>query len=121
MPLYDYRCPACGEEAELYRTLSDHATAPQHCGQSMVQIHKAAPMGSVQVEARYQCPVTGVAVTSRRQRLEIMKRENLREALPAAEVIRNKRKWRERINTLANSGPQITAEQANKLAAQAGL
>lgn len=78
-------------------------------------------MGSIQAEAHYRCPVTGVPVTSRKQRSEIMKRENLREALPASEVIRNKRKWRERINTLANSGPQLTAEQANKLAAQAGL
>ena len=77
MPLYDYRCPACGEEAELYRTISDHATAPQHCGQDMVQIHKSAPFGAVQMEARYVCPATGQKITTWKQRKETFARHNL--------------------------------------------
>ena len=105
MPLYDYRCPVCGEEAELYRTLSDHATAPQHCGQDMVQVHKSAPFGAVQMEARYRCPATGEGVTSWKQRREIMRRHNLvdlSDAPAAKQREREAKKWAE-IRRLANA------------------
>ncbi len=122
MPLYDFRCQTCEAEVEAYRSIRDsESEPPTHCGAAMVKVHKRAPMGSIQVDACYRCPVTGDAVTSRRQRSEIMKRHNLVDALPAHEVIRDSKKRRERLNALANSGPQISAEAQERLASQAGL
>mgnify|MGYP006321912859 CR=1 FL=1 len=120
MPLYDYRCPACGAESELYRSISSDAK-PSCCGSAMVQIHKSAPSGFVQAAAHYLCPVTLQPVTTRHQRSEIMKRENLVEARPAYEVVRDRKKWRENVTALANAGPQLAPEQIDKLAKQARL
>lgn len=105
MPLYDYRCTVCGEETEVYRSISAEATAPQHCGRDMEQFHAKAPHGSVQMEARYRCPATGEGVTSWKQRREIMRRHNLvdlSDAPAAKQREREAKKWAE-IRRLANA------------------
>lgn len=105
MPLYDYRCAVCGEESELYRSLSDQATAPQHCGMDMVQIHKAAPYGAVQMEARYVCPATGQKITTWKQRHETFRRHNLADVSDMSSskwYERESKKWAE-IKRLASA------------------
>jgi putative FmdB family regulatory protein len=105
MPLYDYRCRACGEETEVYRSVSADATAPQHCGQAMEQFHTRAPMGTVQAETHYLCPATGQQITSRKQRLETFRKHNLADVSDmssAKQYERDKRKW-EGIRKLANA------------------
>lgn len=80
--IYDYKCPECGSERDsVYNTIAErHTQAPECCSGRMEIIHKVAPMGFVDREIRYICPVTGDGVTTRKQRNEIMAREGLVDA-----------------------------------------
>jgi len=79
--LYDYRCGLCRSDTEAANRWQErHSNAPACCGQPMTLIIKTAPMGFVQGEMRYICPVTNAGVTNHRQRREIMARENLVDA-----------------------------------------
>ena len=104
MPLYDYRCRACGVETEVYRSVSAADTPPEHCGAAMEQFHSRAPMGSVQAETHYLCPATGQKVTTRKQRLETFRKHGLADVSDmssAKQYERDKRKW-EGIRKLAS-------------------
>jgi hypothetical protein len=57
-----------------------NTNAPVCCGQHMPIVIKSAPYSYIDREVRYVCPVTNAEVTTRRQRNEIMARENLIDA-----------------------------------------
>jgi putative FmdB family regulatory protein len=106
MPLYDYRCAVCGVETELYRSISDKATAPQHCDCDMEQFHSRAPMAAVQAETHYLCPASGEKITTRKQRMESFRKYNLADVSDMSserQHEREKKKWKA-IRESANSG-----------------
>ena len=79
--LYDYRCLQCGKEVEEFNRISERRTnAPVCCGERMDLFMSAAPYGWVDREIRYVCPVTNQGITSRYQRNETMKRNDLMDA-----------------------------------------
>ena len=79
--LYDYKCSTCGRETEAINRIEErHSHAPVCCETSMKLVITKAPYGWVDREVRYVCPVTNKGVTNRRQRNEIMARENLVDA-----------------------------------------
>jgi putative FmdB family regulatory protein len=45
MPLYDYRCAACGKETEVRHGFNDtHAEPCAHCGGAMTRVFNPAPI-----------------------------------------------------------------------------
>ena len=90
--LYDYRCTHCGaERLNVHNSIANRKTnAPECCGDKMTIIITAAPMGFVDREIHYKCPVTNQEVTSRRQRNEIMARNNLMDANDFKDSIKKK-------------------------------
>ena len=45
MPLYDYRCTACGKVTEIRHGFNDTNTAPcAHCGGALVRVFNPAPI-----------------------------------------------------------------------------
>lgn len=79
MPLYVYKCKACGKVEEAYRSIADRHTGPECHGEMEFQISTpmiAPVLGGGSIPG-YQCPVSGEHVTSRRRRREIMKEHNL--------------------------------------------
>jgi hypothetical protein len=80
--LYDYKCRACGgERLNVYNRIDNRRTnAPMCCDSPMEIMITAAPMGFVDREIRYVCPVTNEGVTTRKQRNEIMARNDLVDA-----------------------------------------
>lgn len=81
MPLYAYKCPACGTDTEDFNRVDDrHTNAPVcQCGTRMAM--QICPVrGNVQQDAHYVCPATGEKVTSWRQRRNIMAKHDLVDA-----------------------------------------
>lgn len=106
MPLYTYTCP-CGHTSEqINRVAERHTHAPEHCGARMgMRLH--APMIAVQAEVCARSPVDGTVLTTRRARIEHMKRNGLQEALPATEVIAGERKRWSANKALADQLPKL--------------
>jgi len=106
MPIYTYAC-SCGHAAEQFNRVDDrHTHAPEHCGERMaIRLH--APMIAVQAEVCGRSPVDGTVITSRRARIEHMKRNGLQEALPAAEVIAGEQKKWSANKALADQLPKL--------------
>jgi putative FmdB family regulatory protein len=77
MPTYEYRCDACGNAEDAYRTVDTRDDAPLCCGRPMArQISRV--MGFVQADICYDSPVTGKAITSKQARIEDLARHNCR-------------------------------------------
>lgn len=80
MPIYHYKCSECGKEADEYNKINDRKDNAPKCHGKMALViipPQIAPVlggGSI---PGYKCPVTGKFVTSRKERREIMKRNNL--------------------------------------------
>lgn len=79
MPIYDYLCPECGAERELFNRVSERRTNAPDCHGPM-DIKLSANLGYVQRECRYECPVTGKVVTSHRERRNVMAEHDLVDA-----------------------------------------
>ena len=88
MPIYSYRCSDCGAVEDQYSRVYDRNRNIPECHGPM-QRQLCAPMVAVQADIHALSPIDGTPLTSRRQRSEYMKRHDLQEALPSAEVIRN--------------------------------
>ena len=83
MPLYEYKCK-CGHTEDAHNSIEErNSNAPVHCDERMsIRIgasHHIAPVLGGGGFPGYQCPVEGKYVTSRKERREIMKRNNLEE------------------------------------------
>ena len=80
MPIYPYKCGACGELQDAFNRIDDRdANAPACCGvQTARQL--SAPMVFVPDWSSYKCPVTDQIVSSERQRRNIMAEHRLADA-----------------------------------------
>ena len=80
--IYDYKCQLCEAQiTDVYNKIADRKTnAPQHCGEPMSIVILQAPFGFVDNMKDYMCPITNVGITTRNQRNEMMKRENVIDA-----------------------------------------
>jgi len=102
MPAYDFQCKACHSVQEEFLRVADLDTSQiscTACGGETQRVILRAPMGMVQSEAHYRCPVTGEAVTSNRQRRYIMDKNNLVDAndFPPERIFEDRRKLRAKI------------------------
>lgn len=83
MPTYTYRCGVCNDVSDHFNTVEDRHKGPQCCGQmasKVLTVAQIAPVLGGGDFPGYRCPVTDQYVTSRKQRVDIMKRHNLQEA-----------------------------------------
>jgi putative FmdB family regulatory protein len=117
MPIYEYRCAACGATQDAFARIDDRDTsAPHCCGQATARM-LSAPMVSVPQNCEYKCPVTDQIVTSYRQRRNIMAEHNLRDAndlKPSYVIEQTKKKTAARqalAAQLPGLPPGVTAEQ----------
>lgn len=76
MPIYVYRCPACGSDEDAFRHINERDDAPEHCGISMERIITPT-MIQVDIPA-YQSPIDGREVRGRKARMEDLKRNGCR-------------------------------------------
>lgn len=88
MPIFEYRCPICGTEAEDWRRIAnrdDPLTC--QCGANMLPTIITPPavdrsfLGSTNMPG-YKCVVTDEYVTTKKRRREIMAERGLEEAAP---------------------------------------
>lgn len=80
MPIYEFRCAACGGSQDCFKHIAERDDAPAcACGAPTTRA-LSAPMVSIPANLSYQCPVTGQAVSSERQRDRIMKENRLIDA-----------------------------------------
>lgn len=116
--MYEYECQSCGTEYEAFRPVKDHANGPICCGAISKQVIRTAPIGFVDREIHYRCPVTGSGVTSRRQRNEIMKRNNLMDANDVCnpKQVAKTQKRADKIAKQAAEIPKDLRQQVNKWA-----
>ncbi len=85
MPAYECRCPKCNNTG-IYRTTIARMNVdiPTCCGVKMKREIRTPIFGTVE-NVNYKCPATGVHLTSKKQRAEVMKRNELVEAAPVEE------------------------------------
>ena len=76
MPLYDYQCPECGRVEEVF---ARHTDAPPECHGPMVRMLSACALSpDIANWDAYVSPASGKLITSKKQRLEDMRRTNTR-------------------------------------------
>lgn len=77
MPIYSYKCPACGQAFDKFLRLIDY-DAPQTCAcgsEAVKQLAAPAVRGDY---AGYNCPVTGNWIEGRRAHEENLRRHGCR-------------------------------------------
>ena len=113
--LYDYKCNKCGDEVEAVNKIDERRTnAPICCNYQMALIIKQAPMGFMDREVHYICPVTNKGVTTRRQRNEIMAREGLVDANDLKQSHKDRKKERQTHLDIVNQ-PQVPKDLAESM------
>lgn len=77
MPVYDYKCPACGSRFERFLRLSDYDQSQKcQCGVTAIkQLAAPAVRGDY---AGYSCPVTGAWIEGRRAHEENLRKHGCR-------------------------------------------
>jgi hypothetical protein len=119
MPTYTYRC-ACGAVRDQFASVEERNANIPDCHGPMVRQMQPA-MVSVQADMHARSPIDGTPLTSRRQRSEYMKRNDLQEALPASEVIRATAKRKAENERLAAQLPQLAEPLKRELYEAAGM
>ena len=119
MPMYSYRC-SCGAVAEQYSRVSERDSNIPECHGPM-QRQLCAPMVAVQADIHALSPIDGTPLTSRRARTEYMKRHDLQEALPSAEVIRNANERKRKNQELAAKNPKLPEPIKQQLYKEGGF
>lgn len=120
MPIYTYRCAECGAVDEQFARVSDRdASVPECHGQMQRQL--CPSMVSVQADCHAISPIDGTPLTSRRQRAEYMKRHDLVDALPAAEVIAKTNQRKRDMQELAAQLPKLPAHLEKQVYQEAGF
>lgn len=76
MPMYDFKCPDCGNTETVFRHIDNRSHAPECCGLKMDRI-MSAPMVQADTPS-YQSPIDGRWIDGKRQRQEDMKRNKCR-------------------------------------------
>lgn len=120
MPTYTYRCSECGAVEEQYSRVSERDSNIPVCHGPMArQLHSV--MVAVQVNVHAISPIDGTPLTSRRQRAEYMKRHDLVDALPAAEVIAKTNQRKRDMQELAAQLPKLPAHLEKQVYQEAGF
>lgn len=83
MPMYDHECPN-GHSFSHYASIKDFRRTRKcpDCGKRAGLVILKAPVGYVQRECVYDCPITGEAITSRAQHRDNLKRHGCQEYDP---------------------------------------
>ena len=72
MPTYESQCRKCNKTFDYYATFSTCTTAmPECCGEQTKKMIFSTPVGYMQGDLAYKCPVTDKVVTNWRQRKNI--------------------------------------------------
>ena len=72
MPTYESQCQECGKDFDYYAAFKDYNTAmPECCGVQSKKVIRTTPIGYMQGDLAYKCPVTDKIVTNQRQRANI--------------------------------------------------
>lgn len=78
MPTYEYRCKD-GHKFDRVSTIRDYSPVVRcNCGQFADRIFTVAPMGFVQGDVSYRCPITDKPITSRKEHEENLARHGCR-------------------------------------------
>lgn len=120
MPMYSYRCSDCGAVADQYSPVSERDSNIPACHGPMTR-QLCPAMVSVQADMHAISPIDGTPLTSRRKRTEYMKRNDLQEALPAKEVIRNANARRRANEELAAKNPKLPEPIKQQLYREGGF
>ena len=72
MPIYAFRCAACGSDQDQFARVDDRDANPPVCCDAAMARQITAPMVAVSHLEGYQCPMTGETVTSERRRKYLM-------------------------------------------------
>lgn len=118
MPMYSYRCADCGAVADQYSPVSERNDNIPECHGQMTRQLSVSSI-SVQCDTHAISPIDGTHLTSRRQRAEYMKRNDLAEAAPAAETIRRRKAEKAENQRLAAQIPTLPEHVIRQLQAQA--
>lgn len=120
MPMYSYRCSDCGAVADQYSRVSERDSNIPNCHGPMTRQLCPATV-SVQADICAASPIDGTVLTSRRARTEYMKRNDLQEALPAKEVIRDAMARRRKNEELAAKLPKLPDKIKQQLYQEGGF
>lgn len=77
MPVYDYKCPACGNRFERFLRLADY-NEPQECQCGAAAVKQLAAPAVRGDYAGYSCPVTGAWIEGRRAHEENLRKHGCR-------------------------------------------
>lgn len=77
MPVYDYKCPACGNRFERFLHLADY-NDPQQCQCGTIAVKQLAAPAVRGDYAGYSCPVTGAWIEGRRAHEENLRKHGCR-------------------------------------------
>ena len=76
MPIYAYKCAACGREQDEFNKVDDRDNGPTCCAAAMGRRLTAA-MVTVRAFESYKCPMTDQVIHSERQRRYTMEQNNV--------------------------------------------
>ena len=117
MPLYAYKCAACGRDADEFNRIADRDNGPDCCGAAMArrltECMVSVPGG---IDVDYKCPLSGEVVQSMRKRQYIMEKNGLVDARDLQDTwkrrLANDRAEREEIAAVNNAIPDAVKQAA---------
>lgn len=89
MPIYRVRCPVCDHQEDIFRSIKNYDDTPYHCEKRTERV-MCAPFVMTDIQP-YRCVVTGQEVTSRTQRREIIRSNDLIEVGDQKPVATNRK------------------------------
>lgn len=113
MPLYSYVCAECGKSETAFRHIDERNIPPDHACGPMERVI-TAPMVRPDIQP-YQSPIDGRTISSRKQRMEDLKRNRARpwegmeaerkhaESVRASQEAKAEGKLKERIADVMNN------------------
>ena len=117
MPIYAYKCDACGRNQDHFNSIANRDNAPECCGAAMSRKLTACMVqvpGGIDVD--YRCPVSGEVVQSMRKRRYIMEQNGLVDARDLQDTWKRKlasdKAEREEIAAVNNAIPEAVKQAA---------
>ena len=117
MPLYAYKCAACGRDADEFNRIAERDNGPSCCNAAMGRKLTACMVqvpGGIDVD--YRCPVSGEVVQSMRKRRYIMEQNGLVDARDLQDTWKRKlasdKAERDEIAAVNNAIPEAVKQAA---------
>jgi putative FmdB family regulatory protein len=109
MPIYAFKCPACGASQDAFLHIADRDTSAPECCGAKTERQITACMVFVRAFESHKSVITGEIIQSERQRREMMAREGLVDAndYKPADVIAKKKAERAKNYELAAGLPTL--------------